>query len=93
MRRLFAMLLRLAALVLVAVVLLVRPAMAEATHGATDVAQTLGRLQTLCSDGTRAVSTYHKTLSRWESTITSPPGQTCRGRVNSRTLQVEGRCR
>ena len=35
--------------------------------------ETLGRWQTVCADGTRAVSTYNRTLSRWESTVTSPP--------------------
>jgi hypothetical protein len=55
--------------------------------------KTLGRLQTVCDDGTRAISTYNNTLSRWESTVTSPSGQTCTGRLNSRTHQWEGRCR
>lgn len=54
---------------------------------------TMGRLQTLCDDGTRAVSTYNKTLSRWESTVTPPLGKTCAGRLNPRTRQWEGRCR
>jgi hypothetical protein len=31
--------------------------------------KSLGRLQTLCDDGTRAVHTYNKTLSRWESRL------------------------
>ena len=34
---------------------------------------TLNRLQTLCSDGTRAVSTYNRTLERWDTTVTLPP--------------------
>jgi hypothetical protein len=59
MRFLFAMLLRLAALVLVAVVLFGRPAIAGTTHCTTYQEQTLGRLQTLCADGTRAVSTWN----------------------------------
>jgi hypothetical protein len=37
--------------------------------------KTLNRLQTLCDNGTRAVSTWSKTLSRWESAVTSPPGR------------------
>jgi hypothetical protein len=37
-------------------------------------------------DGTRAVSTYHKTLERWETTITASPKNTC-------TRQIEVRCR
>jgi hypothetical protein len=34
------------------------------------------RWQSLCSDGTRAVSTYHATLGRWETIVTPPPGLT-----------------
>jgi hypothetical protein len=34
--------------------------------------RTLGRLQTLYSDGTRAVSTWNRTLERWDTTITPP---------------------
>jgi hypothetical protein len=53
---------------------------------------TLNRLQTLCDDGTRAVSTWSPTLQRWTTTVT-PPGQTCTGRTNPRTHQVEVSCR
>jgi hypothetical protein len=55
--------------------------------------KTLGRLQTLCDDGTRAVSTWSPTLQRWTTTVTSPPGQTCTGRLNPKTRQWEGCCR
>jgi hypothetical protein len=34
--------------------------------------KTLGRLQTLCDDGTRGISTYNRILDRWEMTITPP---------------------
>jgi len=54
---------------------------------------TLNRLQTLCDDGTRAVSTWSATLQRWETTITPPPGRTCTGALNPRTRQWDGRCR
>jgi hypothetical protein len=54
--------------------------------------KTLGRLQTVCDDGTRAVSTWNRTLERWETTVTPPPGQTCTGRLH-KTRQWEGRCR
>ena len=57
----------------------------------TSEVKSLGRLETLCSDGTRAVHTFNKTLSRWESTVTSPPGKTCTGQLN-KTRQWEGRC-
>jgi hypothetical protein len=94
MRRLCAIILVLVALVLVAVVLLVRPAMARTPYCFTYEEPALRRLQTLCNDGMRAVSTYNKTLRRWESTITTPPlGQTCRGRVNPTSRQWEGRYR
>jgi hypothetical protein len=36
---------------------LATPALATPTHCTTDEERTLGRLQTLCADGTRAVST------------------------------------
>jgi hypothetical protein len=39
---------------------------------------TLGRLQTLCTDGTRAVSPWSRTLQPWQTTITPPLGTTCR---------------
>jgi hypothetical protein len=52
---------------------LASPTLAGSVRCTTDKEKTLGRLQTLCADGTRAVSTYNKTLQRWETTITSPP--------------------
>jgi hypothetical protein len=52
-----------------------------------------GQLQTLCDDGTRAVSTWNRTLERWESTVMPPPGQTCTGQLNPKTHQWKGRCR
>jgi hypothetical protein len=53
----------------------------------------MGRLQTICDDGTRAVSTWSSTLGRWDTTVTPPPGQTCTGQLNPRTTQVEIQCR
>jgi len=55
--------------------------------------KTLKRLQTICDDGTRAVSRYNTVLERWETTITQSPQPSCVGRVNPRTQQVEVRCR
>ncbi len=49
--------------------------------------------QTLRDDGTRAVSTYNRTLDRWETAVLPPPRQTCTGRLNPKTRQWEGRCR
>jgi hypothetical protein len=68
------------------------PALAGPARCQTYPESTLGRLQTLCSDGTRAVSTYNRTLERWDTTVT-PPGQTCQGRLNPRTRQWEMDCR
>jgi hypothetical protein len=55
--------------------------------------KTLGRLQTLCSDGTRATSTWSPTLQQWQTTITESPRKTCQGQFNPRTGRVEVRCR
>jgi hypothetical protein len=90
-RLLFAIILIALALVLVAVVLLVRPAW-SATRCTTYEEKTLGRLHTVCSDGTRAVSTYNKTLERWDTTITESPRKACTGRMNAITKQIEVRC-
>jgi hypothetical protein len=56
-------------------------------------ARGLGHWQTLCDDGTRAVSTYNRTPDRWDTTVTPPPGKTCTGHLNPRTRQWEGGCR
>jgi hypothetical protein len=73
MRLLFALALLVLALLLVALLLWVRPLWAETTRCLTYEEKTLGCLQTLCADGTRAVSTYNRSLQRWESTVTPPP--------------------
>ncbi|HEX9872518.1 MAG TPA: hypothetical protein VGC99_28760 [Candidatus Tectomicrobia bacterium] len=71
---------------------LVSPALAGGpTRCTTYQEKTLGRIQTLCDDGTRGISTYNRTLSRWESTLTSPPGKTCTPQTTGRGLEV--RCR
>jgi hypothetical protein len=46
------------------------------THCLTYPEPTMGRQQTICDDGTRAVSTFNKTLNRWETTITPGPQPT-----------------
>jgi hypothetical protein len=82
------------AVTLTVLLALASPALAGSpTRCLTYEEKSLRRLQTLCDDGTRAVSTYNKTLSRWESTITPPPGQHCTGHLNPKTHQWEGRCR
>jgi hypothetical protein len=73
---------------------LASPAWAATTRGMTYKEQTLGRRQTLCDDGTRAVSTDNRTLSRWESTISPPPGtppRICTPATTGRGVEV--RCR
>lgn len=63
------------------------------TRGLTYEEKSLGRLQTICDDGTRAVSTYNKTMGRWDTTVTPPPGPTGMGRLPPRTRPWEGRGR
>jgi hypothetical protein len=92
-RLLFALALVLLALILLSLVLWASWSWAATTRCLTYEERSLGRLQTLCDDGTRAIHTYNRTLSRWESTVTPPPGQTCTGQLNPRTRQWEGRCR
>jgi hypothetical protein len=73
--------------------LLVSPAWAAATRCTTYEEQTLGRLQTLCDNGARGISTYNRTLERWDTTITASPKQSCTEQMHSKTRQVEVRCR
>jgi hypothetical protein len=79
-------------LAMLVLLLLTTPTRA-ATRCTTYEEKTLGRLQTVCTDGTRSTSTYNKTLERWDTTVTPPPGQRCTGQLNPRTQQVEVRCR
>ena len=72
---------------------LASPALAGPVRCQTYPEPTMGRLQTLCDDGTRATSTWSPTLGRWNTTVTPPPGQTCQGRLNPTTRQWVGRCR
>jgi hypothetical protein len=82
-----------ATLVLLLLALTTPTGAATPTRCTTVEEKTLGRLQTICADGTRAVSTWSPTLGRWDTTVTPPPGQTCTGQMNPRTHQGEGRCR
>jgi hypothetical protein len=81
------------ALTLAVLLALASPAWADPVRCTTYEEKTLGRLQTLCADGTRAVSTRSSTLQQWQTTVTPPPGQRCTGQLNPRTRQWEGRCR
>jgi len=81
------------ALLTLTLMLLASPACAATSRCITYEEKTLGRLQTLCDDGTRAISTYNKTLERWDTTITASPKQARTAHMNPRTRQVEVRCR
>jgi hypothetical protein len=73
---------------------LASPALAGPVRCTTYEEKTLGRLQTLCDDGSRAISRYNTTLDRWETIVSAPPpDQTCRGRLNPTIRQWEGSCR
>jgi hypothetical protein len=80
-------------LILASLLALASPALDGPVRCQTYPEPTMGRLQTLCDDGTRAVSTWSPTLGRWDTTVTPPPGKTCQGRFNPTTHQWEGRCR
>ena len=82
MRLLFAVALAVLALLLVAFLLLVRPAWAGSVRCTTYEVKSLNRLKTLCDDGTRAVSMYNRTLNRWETTITESTQQACTAQVH-----------
>jgi hypothetical protein len=69
------------------------PALASLVHCTTHEEKTLDRLQTVCDDGTRAVSTWSPALQRWQTTITESPRQACTRQMTSRTHPVEVRCR
>jgi hypothetical protein len=69
------------------------PAMAGPVRCETYEERTVNRLQTICDDGTRAVSYYNRTLDRWETTITESPRKACSARVNPVTKAVELQCR
>jgi hypothetical protein len=83
---------RFAGTMLLLILALASPALAG-TRCLTYEEQSLGRLQTLCDDGARATSTWNRTLERWETTVTPPPGQRCAGRLHPKTRQVEVKCR
>ena len=82
------------AVVMLALLLLASPTLAgPAVRCQTHHEPTLNRLQTLCSDGTQAVSTWSPTLQQWQTRITESPRQTCTGHLNTKTRSWEGRCR
>jgi hypothetical protein len=68
------------------------PALGATTCRTTSYERTVDRRQTLCDDGTRAVSRYKTMLNRWHPTITASPRQARTATLNPRTQQVEVRC-
>jgi hypothetical protein len=82
-----------AMLILAVLLALASPALAGPVRCLTYEEKSLGRLQTICDDGTRAVSTDNRTLERWDITVTPSPGQRCTGALNPKTKQVEVYCR
>jgi hypothetical protein len=65
----------------------------EAMRCTTVEQPSMRQLYTVCSDGTWATATWSPSLRAWQTPVTPPPGQTCTGRLNSRTRQWEGTCR
>jgi hypothetical protein len=63
------------------------------TRCSTTYHKILDRYDTVCSDGTRAVSRYNPVLKRFDATITASPRPACTGQMNARTQQAEVRCR
>jgi hypothetical protein len=57
--------------------------------------QTLGRLQTLRSDGTRATSYWNGILERWETTVQPAPGvrRSCTTQRHPQTKDVQVYCK
>jgi hypothetical protein len=92
-RALFAVTLILLALILLSLLLWAGLSWAGTTRCTTYEERALNRLHSLCSDGTRAVSTYNRALERWETTITGSHRKICRARMNPSTKQMEVRCR
>jgi hypothetical protein len=81
------------ALVILALLLLTTPAWAGSVRCTTYEERSLGRWQTLCDDGTQAVTTWSSTRGGWQTTITESPQscRTCRPHTTGHSLEV--RCR
>jgi hypothetical protein len=72
---------------------LTNPGLAGTLRCTTYEEKTLNRLQTVCEDGTRAISTYNRVLERWETLVTESPRPSCTTRMHPQTKDVEVRCR
>jgi hypothetical protein len=74
---------------------LASPALAGPVRCTTYEEKTLGRLQTLCDDGTRATSYWNGTMERWETTVQPAPGarRSCSAQRHPQTRDVHVHCR
>jgi len=72
---------------------LTSPGLAGSVRCTTYEERTMGRLQTICSDGTRAVSRWNSVLDRWDTTITESPRKACTGQMDPISKQVRLHCR
>lgn len=59
---------------------LASPAPAGTVRCTTYHKKSLGRLHTVCTDGTRGVSTWNRTLGHWDTTVMTPARPPHRGR-------------
>jgi hypothetical protein len=80
---------------LVSLLVQASPGLGAALNCTTYQEKTLGRLQTLCSDGTRATSYWNRTMERWETTVQPAPGarSSCTTQRHPQTKDVQFRCR
>jgi hypothetical protein len=80
---------------LVGLLALASPGLGAALNCTTYQEKSLGRLQTLCSDGTRATSYWNRTLERWETTVQPAPGakRSCTTQRHPQTKDVQIHCR
>src|SRR5688572_23695802 len=76
---------------LVLLLILASPALADPIRCNTYEEKTLGRLHTLCNDGTRATSYWNRILERWETTVQPAPGarRSCTTQRHQQTKDVE----
>jgi len=54
---------------------LATPALASPVRCMTYEERSMSRWQTLCGDGSRAVSRWNTVLNRWETTVMPPPNK------------------
>jgi hypothetical protein len=69
------------------------PITSPPVHCTTTYDALLARWETVCDDGTRAITRHDQLLDRDETTIMSGPRRACTGQRNPVTQQVEVRCR